>query len=127
MYREKAMEIMLRKAKEKFESAVDDLQKGRYDSCISNLYYSAFQTVTAYMIAQGQATSKHTHARAYVNRELANAGLISKESAKLYNRLMDDRSDADYNVEIFDQAEAEKMLEGVRLFNEAIRGILGMD
>ena len=42
MYREKAMEIMLRKAKEKFESAVDDLQKGRYDSCISNLYYSAF-------------------------------------------------------------------------------------
>ena len=28
MYREKAMEIMLRKAKEKFESAVDDLQKG---------------------------------------------------------------------------------------------------
>ncbi len=79
------------------------------------------------MIAQGQATSKHTHARAYVNRELAYAGLISKESAKLYNRLMDDRSDADYNVEIFDQAEAEKMLEGVRLFNEEIRGILGMD
>ena len=79
------------------------------------------------MIAQGQVTSKHTHARAYVNRELAYAGLISKESAKLYNRLMDDRSDADYNVEIFDQAEAEKMLEGVRLFNEAIRGILGMD
>ena len=50
------------------------------------------------MIGQGQATNKHTHARAYVNRELANIGLISKESAKLYNRLMDDRSDADYNV-----------------------------
>ena len=44
MYREKSMDVMLRKAKEKFESAIDDLQKGRYDSCISNLYYSAFQT-----------------------------------------------------------------------------------
>ncbi len=89
MYREKAMEVMLRKAMEKFESAIDDLQKGRYDSCISNLYYSAFQTVTAYMIAQGQATSKHTHARAYVNRELANAGLISKAFSQRRNVVMD--------------------------------------
>ncbi len=50
------------------------------------------------MIGKDQATNKHTHARAYVNRELANTGLILKESAKLNNQLMDDRSDADYNV-----------------------------
>ncbi len=43
MYREKSMDVMLRKAKEKFESAIDDLQKGRYDSCISNLYIPLFK------------------------------------------------------------------------------------
>ena len=45
----------------------------------------------------------------------------------MYNRLMDDRSDADYNVESFDQSEAEKMLEGVKLFNIEIRGLLEKD
>lgn len=119
-YTKKAIEIMLRKAKEKYESAEDDFQKGRYDSCISNLYYSAFQAVTAYMISIGVSTSKHTHVRAFVNKEMASKGLISRQSAKLYNRLIDARSDADYEIETFDANQAKAMLEGVRLFNEEV-------
>lgn len=120
LYNSKAIEIMLRKAKEKYESATDDFDKERYDSCISNLYYSSFQTLSAYMISKGQFVSKHTQARAYVNKELANKRLISKESARLYNALMDDRSDADYDIESFDAEEAKTMLDGVRHFNDEI-------
>jgi uncharacterized protein (UPF0332 family) len=42
---------MLKKSKQKFDSAIDDFKKGRYDSCVSNLYYSAFQTANAYLIS----------------------------------------------------------------------------
>ncbi|WP_367755372.1 HEPN domain-containing protein [Ammoniphilus sp. 3BR4] len=109
---------MLRKAKEKLSSAKDDYKSGRYDSCISNLYHSAFQTVSALLIIRGEYINKHTHVRGFVNKELANKGFITKESAKLYNKLMDYRSDADYNSEVFyDRNLAKEVLKGVEQFN----------
>jgi uncharacterized protein (UPF0332 family) len=118
---EKAKEAMLRKATEKLASAKDDYRFERYDSCISNLYYSAFQTVTALLIVRGDLLKKHTHVRAFVNRELASKGLIDKSFAKMYNQLMDFRSDADYNSDVFfDRQIAKELLVGVEQFNEAI-------
>jgi uncharacterized protein (UPF0332 family) len=116
---------MLKKAEEKMLSAQDDFKSKRYDSCISNLYYSAFQTVTALLIIRGDLINKHTHVRGYVNKELALKGLVDKEQAKMYNKLMDYRSDADYNNEVFfDRKIAEELLIGVKLFNEAIMHLI---
>jgi uncharacterized protein (UPF0332 family) len=127
-YSEKAKKAMLRKATEKLASAKDDYQSARYDSCISNLYYSAFQTVTALLISQGDLLSKHTHVRAFVNRELAQKGLIDKSLAKLYNKLMDLRSDADYNSDVFfDQEIAKELLVGVEQSNQAITNLIKID
>jgi uncharacterized protein (UPF0332 family) len=124
-YSDKAKQAMLRKAAEKLESAKDDFKAARYDSCISNLYYSAFQTVTALLIVRGDLLSKHTHVRAFVNRELASKGLIDKSLAKLYNKLMDLRSDADYNSDVFfDREIANDLLIGVDQFNKAIITII---
>lgn len=97
-YNNRAKQAMLRKAEEKLASAKDDYREGRYDSCISNLYYSAFQTVTVLLIVRGDLVNKHTHVRAFVNGELVAKGLIDKSHAKMYNKLMDFRSDADYNA-----------------------------
>ncbi|WP_134703761.1 HEPN domain-containing protein [Ammoniphilus sp. YIM 78166] len=124
-YSEQASKAMLRKAKEKLASAKDDYKSGRYDSCISNLYYSAFQTVSALLIIRCEYVNKHTHVRGFVNKELANKGLITKESAKLYNKLMDYRSDADYNSEVFfDRNLAEEVLKGVEQFNLEIEKMI---
>lgn len=41
-YSQTASQAMLRKADEKLNSAKDDFRSGRYDSCINNMYYSAF-------------------------------------------------------------------------------------
>lgn len=123
-YTEKAKQVMLRKSEEKYESALDDFSMGRYDSCISNLYYSAFQTTTAYMIQQGVLANKHKHVRSFVNKELANTGLITRGSAKLYNRLMDQRSDADYDVHLFEKDEAEQLLAGTKILLDEIRKLI---
>ena len=119
-YSETAKKVMLQKSKEKYESALDDLAKERYDSCVSNLYYLAFQVMTAYMIQEGVLSNKHTHVRSFVNKELANKGLISKESAKLYNRLMDQRFDADYDVGLAEKEDARELLLGTEKFLDEI-------
>jgi uncharacterized protein (UPF0332 family) len=124
-YSLKASQAMLRKAMEKINSAKDDFSAGRYDSCISNMYYSSFQTVTALLIIRGELINKHTHVRGFVNKELALKGLISKEQAKLYNKLMDYRSDADYNNEVFfDKDIALELLQGVEQFNLSIKSLI---
>jgi uncharacterized protein (UPF0332 family) len=123
-YNEKAKRVMLRKSEEKYESALDDFSKGRYDGCVSNLYYSAFQATTAYMIQQGVIANKQRQVRSFVNKELANTGFITRESAKLYNRLMDQRSDADYNVQLFEKDEAEQLLTGTKKLLDEIHSLI---
>lgn len=81
-YNEKAINVMLRKSKQKSNSAKDDYKNERYDSCIGNLYYSAFQTVSALLISRGDYLNKHTHVRAFVNKELAKNKLTSTDTAK---------------------------------------------
>lgn len=87
-YNDKAKLAMLRKASERLASAKADFHAGRYDSCVSSLYYTAFQTVTALLISRGDFMNKHTHVRAFVNSELANKGLIDRAHAKLYESSM---------------------------------------
>lgn len=66
-YNKTASDAMLRKSQEKLLSAKDDFNAGRrYDSCIGNLYYSAFQTVTSLLLIQGILINKHTHVRGYI-------------------------------------------------------------
>jgi len=127
-YNKTASDAMLRKAHEKLLSAKDDFKAGRYDSCIGNLYYSAFQTVTSLLLIQGILINKHTHVRGFVNKELANKGLLNKDQAKLYNKLMEYRSDADYNNEVFFEKDiAEELLYGVEAFNESIKILISKD
>lgn len=61
-YTNRATNIMLQKAAENFASAKDNYQAGRYDSCISSLYYSAFQTVTSLLVIRGEML-KQAHSR----------------------------------------------------------------
>jgi len=56
------------------------------------------------------------------------ACLLNKEQAKLYNKLMEYRSDADYNNEVFfEKVIAEELLYGVEAFNESIKILISKD
>ena len=68
-YSEQAIKIILAKADRKMESAEDSYKAERYDCCISDLYYSAFQHVMALLIKRGEGVRKHTQVRAFINRD----------------------------------------------------------
>lgn len=99
-YKTDAVQIMLRKAKGKLKMAGKALEEKELDSCVSDLYYAAFQSVLALMILIDVTQSKHQLARQWVNKELAQKGLISIEQARMYNKLMDARDDADYKTTV---------------------------
>jgi uncharacterized protein (UPF0332 family) len=110
---------MLKKSRQKFYSAKDDFANERYDSCVSNLYYSSFQVLLAYSLANNHNFHKHTHVRAYLNKELVKGGVIPKEIASPYNKLMDYRGKADYNYEFFfDKELTSDLLSHAENFNE---------
>lgn len=90
---------MQRKSMDSLESGKVDAAAGRLDSAISRYYYSFFQKVAALMVLKSLSTSKHTHVRSFVNRELGKCGLLPVECVRMYNKLMDFRQDADYSYD----------------------------
>jgi uncharacterized protein (UPF0332 family) len=123
-----AVNVLLKKSKNNYESALSDFNAGRYDTCVSGLYYSCFQTVVALMILRGQAETKHTHVRAFVNKELARKGLLDTRLVKFYNKLMEDRSDADYSPLIFFEEDAVRILKDLTIeFNQAILQLINKE
>jgi uncharacterized protein (UPF0332 family) len=80
------------------------------------------------MLLREIRSKSHTDVRAYVNRDLVRPGHMSIELGKIYNRLMDMRSDADYSdIVTFSKQEAESLTERVNEFNAAVRSIINAD
>lgn len=120
-----AAQVLLQKAEAKYKSAELLFNNDLLDSTISELYYSAFQTVCALMVIEGLSVSKHTHVRSYVNKELGYKGLIPVELVKMYNKLMDSREEADYRPMIAnDKDYCAELLSSVRQFTDKVREII---
>lgn len=116
-----AVKVLLKKSRNNYESALSDFIAGRYDTCVSGLYYSCFQSTVALMISRGLTASKHTTVRAFVNKELARKGLMDIKLVKFYNKLMEDRSDADYSPSVIFEESGVGMLKDLAAeFNETI-------
>lgn len=116
-----ATKIMLKKSEGSLQSAKTDIENQIYDRAVSSLYYSAFQAVTAYMLHKEIRSKSHTQVRSFVNNELIRPGLIPIELGKMYNKLMDMRSDADYSDTVtFTKHQVEGLFEKVREFNHSI-------
>jgi uncharacterized protein (UPF0332 family) len=113
-----ACKSLLSKAKGKFRSAELSFREDLFDSAVSDLYYSAFQTVCALMVLRGLSIKKHTHVRGFVNKELGLKGIVPLELVKMYNILMTSREDADYKPNVFHEKEyVEEVIEKVNKFN----------
>lgn len=118
----------MRKAKSKYEASVENFDKGRYDSCVSEAYYACFQTVVALMVVRGVSEKKHTHVRGFVNKELARPGLIEIRFSRFYNELLDNRELADYNQSVeFGREECIGLKEHTSEFMQQIINLINKE
>ena len=127
-YSKEACQSLLLKSQGKFRSAELSFREGLYDSAVSDLYYSAFQTISALMVLRGVSIHKHTYVRSYINKELGLKGIVSLDLVKMYNILMTSREDADYKPNVFHDKEfVSDLLNKVKRWNNEIRTLIDAD
>ena len=84
------------RAKETLEDANILANAGRWNACVNRLYYACFYAVSALLIRDGLASSKHSGVRSLFNRHYVRTELIPKDIALVFNDLFERRQEGDY-------------------------------
>lgn len=80
-------------------SALLLLDAGDFVSAASRCYYSAFNAVSAWFLAQGRHFKKHSALRSAVHKDLVHVGLWPAALGQDFDYLYDLRSEADYGLD----------------------------
>lgn len=100
--------VYLRYVKEGLEEAQVLEKTGHSGGAVSHLYYAAFDITTAALYLVNVVRGKHKGIRDAVSEFLVKPGLLEKEYAEIYDRLMNGRLNVDYRVQ--KKLKGEKIL-----------------
>lgn len=104
----------MERSKEALSAARLMYETGHYNDAVNRLYYSCFYAVIALLATEGIHPSKHTPARACLNKNWIKTGKLSKETGRLYNSLFDRREKGDYGDYFrFNKEDIEDWLRSV--------------
>lgn len=123
--KEDLIKYRLHRAKDTFEDAQILADKGKWNSTINRLYYSAYYAVMALLLNSDLKPTTHTGAKSNFSEYFIKNELIGREYGKLYSQLFTWRQKGDYD-DLFDFSE-EKVLpyfEPVKKFIEVIENII---
>jgi uncharacterized protein (UPF0332 family) len=93
---EDLIQYRLEKANQTLEDARLLANSKRWNPCVNRLYYACFYAVSALLAQNEFSSSKHTGIRSLFNLNFVKTGVISKETAEIYNDLFDRRQEGDY-------------------------------
>jgi uncharacterized protein (UPF0332 family) len=79
------------RADETLEDARILARAGRWNACVNRLYYTCFYAISALLVRDGLASSKHAGVRSLFNRQYVKTGKIPKDLARIYNDLFERR------------------------------------
>jgi len=91
----------LLRAKETYEDAQILAEKGRWNSSINRLYYSAYYAVMALLLNSDLKPTTHTGAKSNFSEHFIVTNKIPKEFGKMYSQLFTWRQKGDYD-DMFD-------------------------
>ncbi len=98
------------KAGQSLDSARAEHAAGRLSFAVNRCYYACFYAASAVFIGRGVRFVKHSGVRSAFHKELAQSGEISREQARLYDRLFSDRQEGDY-VDFVEFSPAEVVVD----------------
>jgi uncharacterized protein (UPF0332 family) len=113
------------KAKESLRAARDEAAAGRLDFAVNRCYYAAFYAASAVLLARGSRFAKHSGVRAAVHRDLVKTGLLSEEWGRFYDRLFQERQEADYIEFVeFEKGEVDDMIQATERFVRVLEPLM---
>lgn len=115
----------LSRAKETYEDSLILREKGRWNSTVNRLYYSAFYAVSALLLAFDHNPTTHNGAKSNFSEYFIKSGRIDKQYGKIYSQLFTWRQKGDYtDLFDFDKDKVEPYFEPVKSLLEIIEGII---
>lgn len=99
--KEDLVNYRLLRAKETYEDAQILADKGRWNSSINRLYYSAYYAVMALLLNSDLKPTTHTGAKSNFSEHFILTNKISKDVGKMYSQLFTWRQKGDYD-DMFD-------------------------
>lgn len=116
----------------RLQRAIETLEEARlmqsiahWNTCANRLYYAAFYAVSALLVQDGHAASKHSGVKALFNRHYVKLGTVTKEDGRLYNRLFDLRQEGDYiDFVSLDAETVEPLIDATVMFVDKLKSLL---
>ena len=87
----------LARAKEDLETAVDNLENGKYRASVNRSYYAVFHSIRAITALNHFDSSKHSGVIAFFNQHYIKPGVFDKELSKMIDSCYRLREKADYD------------------------------
>ena len=100
----------LSRADESISEARVLLDNGHLHGAVNRLYYAGFYAVSALLLTEGRASSKHSGVRSLFDQHWVNTGRISTDLGRVYRQLFQRRQRSDYgDLAKFESQEVEKL------------------
>ena len=101
------------------------LQAGYYEDAISRAYYAVLHAAKAALLARDVIAESHNAVRRLFGKELVQQGVVEKEWAIILAQQQDERTLADYDVELTLPRElAEHRVDDAKRFQDRIHSFL---
>jgi uncharacterized protein (UPF0332 family) len=96
-----------------------------WNACVNRLYYACFYAVSALLVLHQMKSKKHAGIRSLFNLHFVKTGIISLESARIYNDLFERRQEGDYeDFFVFNESEAKPWVEDAISFVDNLRTVI---
>lgn len=115
----------IQKSQDALDSAQIECKNGHYAFTINRQYYAVFYAASAILAAEDKSYGKHSAVRAALHREFVRTGKIPIESGKLYDRLFENRQEADYEpMATFEKNDVDELMDKTVDFVNFIKNLL---
>jgi uncharacterized protein (UPF0332 family) len=105
----------IERAKDTYDDAMILYEKGKWNSTINRLYYSAYYAVMALLLNVDLKPTTHNGAKSNFTQYFIKTSIVSKEYGKLYSQLFTWRQKGDYDDFFdFDKEKVEPYFESVK-------------
>ena len=119
------IEYRISRAEESLQEAEILAASGHWNTCVNRLYYSCFYSVSALLLKHGLSSSKHSGVRSIFNNNFVKTGILSKETAQIYNFLFERRQEGDYeDMAIFTESEVVPWVDKAKAFVDTVKVLI---
>ena len=115
----------IQKSYDALDSAKIECEKGHYAFAVNRQYYAVFYAASAILAAENKSYGKHSAVRAALHKGFVKTGKITIESGKVYDRLFENRQEADYEpMATFEKNDVDELMDKTVIFVNLIKNLL---